>query len=808
MDFTRYPKRYAPIFICFFIIGALFLTLPSLVMAETQSDQAAWYRLRTNHVPFRPAEINPDTQGQLWMSAVEEYDPGVWRLDPETGKVDYITNNQKNNYLGAGFINSIHKPYLSAEVVYVLPDSLGNTWYALKDKGVWCEKADGQWLSFTQANTDQQLSTNDFQRIRLLEKNDGSLQVLLISYDGLALIDASYRLAAVRPRESSYNNYMFNDALIDSQGRYWVGRNNGLEMGDHLLNTANVNTLFPDQQSLPPVETPVTGILEDRRGNLWFISNAYVSQGVYCYQADGKWAHYDLRGLFSTSNQVICLVEDKSGSIWFGLYYGGLLRYTPTESGGNWTAYTGSSLGLQSEDIISLASTNKGICFVTGYNPGVPGNGTGVHYLPLNDQGQPQTEQLISYDYRSRSTSLASNRIAGVAADRQGGVWFASYDCPSLARLKADGSWQQFERVQLGEFGIVGVVADAQDHIFIVPQRQKPLAYNVAQEEWVNLPAFPGSEVYFYGVYRDAEDGIWFYSAEGVYYLNPTHSAWRHFTQDNSGLASDYVDYGVLVDRQQRVWLQGRYGVSLLERTANGEQWQSFTNGDNSGYSSGYRVYEDDQGQIWNAAKQKYNPQNGQWETLSDSSAFDGRTLHFLNGDLAANMDLSQALAPVSPVSELQEELMTVDTRGRVYFAAGMSSGLASVNAGVVVYDPGLQLPVEEEYEQWIGTTGTAEVPLDKEWRIRFNQPVDPTSLSYFRIQTAQGQDFAVVPEIWSGDASGATVVVKHQTPFAPDTGYTLFISNNVKQRDGVKRLVHGWRLDFTTASGPRPPGA
>ena len=662
-------------------------------MAESQPGSGEWYRLRANHVPFRPAEINLDSQGQLWMTAVEEYDPAVWCLDTRTGKVNYISNSEKNNYLGSSYINFINKPQLQSEVVYAVKDSRGNSWYAVKDKGVWCEKPDGQWESYTRENTAGQLPSNDFQRIRQVEKSDGSTWVLLISYEGLAVIDSSYHLAEVRTMEASYNNYMFNDALVDSRGQYWIGRNNGVEKGDSLLNTANVSTLFPDNQPFPPLETPITGMMEDSRANLWFISGAYVSEGVYCYKANGEWAHYDLKSLLSARNQVICLAEDKFGSIWFGLNYGGLVRYTPNLSGtsGEWTVYSGSSLGLQSDDILSIASADQGIYFVTGYNPSVPGNGTGLHYLPLNQQGQPQTGQIISYDYRTNSTSLASNRIGGVTADRQGGVWFASYDRPSLSRLKADGSWQQFHSNQnggiLGEFGIVGVVADSQDNIFMAPQRQQPRAYNAAREEWVSLPACPSADIFFYGVYRDSGDGIWFYSSDGVFYLNPTHSEWRQFTQANSGLVSDYVDYGVLVDSQQRVWMQGRYGVSLLDRSNNKEQWKSFTNGDSSGFNSGYRIYEDDQGNIWNANQQRYNVQNGCWETSADTSAFDLRKLHFLNGDLAANMDISQALVPVNV---LNEQLMTIDTRGRVYFAAGMA-GLASVNAGVVVYQPGAQ---------------------------------------------------------------------------------------------------------------------
>ncbi|MDD2422309.1 MAG: hypothetical protein PHU78_09275, partial [Heliobacteriaceae bacterium] len=671
-------RKHRCLLLFFTVIVAALLCFS--VSAATAAN-GSWYRLRTNHVPYYPLDLNRDSQGLLWLTATDEYACGVWRLNPVTGKVSYITNSAKNNYVGAANLDVIVKPQLQAQVADVLRTPGGDTWYTLKDQGVLCEKANGEWLSYTRANTGQ-LPSDDVQSLRLLTKSDGSTEVLLISFDGLALIDPTYRLTTVRNREYNYNNYMYreynynnymyNDALRDTRGRFWIARNNGLETGDSLLNTSGVNSLFPGQP-VPPVETPVTGIMEDDQGNLWFISDAYVSQGIYRYGSDGNWRHYDLSALVNagvTGNQVHCQAVDNTGNLWFGLYYGGLVRYSPAN--GTWTKYSGESLSLLSETVIAVTADQQGIWFVTGYNPAVPGNGTGVHFLPINAQGQPQPAAIVSYDYRSSSTTLASNRINGIAADQVGGVWFAAYDRPSLARLKADGSWQQFHSgqngVNFGEFGIVGLAADAKNNIFIVPQRQQPLAYNAAREEWVTLPVFPVPDTFYYGVYRDAEDGIWIYSAVGAFYLDPGHTGWQQFTRANSGLNDDYVDNGVLVDPQKRVWFQGRYGISLLRRTAEKDQWQSFTAGDNSGYNAGYRVYADDLGNIWNVAKQKFNPQTGKWETPADTTPFDRRTLQFLNGTVNAGFDLS--MAP-SPVTDLNEQLMTIDTSGRIYFAGG-----------------------------------------------------------------------------------------------------------------------------------------
>ncbi|GAB3903883.1 hypothetical protein GCM10028803_33030 [Larkinella knui] len=62
-------------------------------------------------------------------------------------------------------------------------------------------------------------------------------------------------------------------------------------------------------------------VLEDRKGNLWFGS---IGAGVYYY--DGKsFRNFTTRdGLIN--NEIVCIYEDKSGTIWFGAN-GGISRY-------------------------------------------------------------------------------------------------------------------------------------------------------------------------------------------------------------------------------------------------------------------------------------------------------------------------------------------------------------------------------------------------------------------------------------------------------------------------------------------------
>jgi len=122
----------------------------SLSQAETPPD---WYRIRTNSIPHQPNNVIVDAQGGVWVTAEDgtESEPGVWYHAPAAGPGDfqYITNKLRNNYQTTANSTLVEKPELDASVLYATQDSQENTWYALKNRTVLCEKADGNWLTFT-----------------------------------------------------------------------------------------------------------------------------------------------------------------------------------------------------------------------------------------------------------------------------------------------------------------------------------------------------------------------------------------------------------------------------------------------------------------------------------------------------------------------------------------------------------------------------------------------------------------------------------------------------------------------------------
>lgn len=677
-----------------------FFWLPALLLTVAASAAAAetpvWYRLRTNSVPYHPESLTVDSAGGVWVTAAEnfdyQYDMGVWYLPPENpeARFQHFTDDPSRNDLQGVYDTIVAKPSLDTHVRYAVKDGRGNVWYALNDRRVLCEKADGTWLTVPMPETSDP-GADSAHRIRLIDRPDETQLKMLISIKGIVVVGADFNISETRGARSDYNNDFIYDALIDSQGRYWVASGRGIETGPGILQTAFAADIaaYADDPDVPPTETPITCIAEDSRQNLWFINSTYGAEGVYCLTTGGDWRKFDLDVLTGARNTVTCLAAGADGTVWFGPLNSGLVSYAPAETE-TWTRITGAELGLKSESLLCLAEADDRLWFATDINPGVSGNGTGVHALTLS--GWSENPQVKSYTYRESSTSLTSNRIAYLAADLSGGVWFPAYDDPSVARLKADGAWEQFRTdamdstVVPGTGGIPGVGVDSNNIVFFAPQRAAPIAYDVGRAQWLSLPPGPAPDNYFYSLYVDPNDGKWFCGADVVYHLDAGNTVWTAYDTTDTSKFPDYRVERALMDDDGSMWFMTFYGICRMKNDPEGGNptWHTFKSGDNSGYTGGYRLHLDDVGRVWNSSGQVFQPDSNTWTTAQDTAAFDCRLLRFGNGRIPADMNLADALPPVTTVDP---DRMALDTAGNVYFAGGMV-GLASINTGVVVCRP------------------------------------------------------------------------------------------------------------------------
>src|SRR5262249_35226699 len=104
----------------------------------------------------------------------------------------------------------------------------------------------------------------------------------------------------------------------DSRGRFWVGAERGA------VRLARGEGGFTEHTE-SAIHGPVTVILEDRDGNVWFGSRGHgicrlSSQGV------SHWTTSDGLG----DDNIRSLAEDREGDLWIGKRSGGLSRWRQT----------------------------------------------------------------------------------------------------------------------------------------------------------------------------------------------------------------------------------------------------------------------------------------------------------------------------------------------------------------------------------------------------------------------------------------------------------------------------------------------
>ena len=693
------------------IVGGVFQT--ALAQEDTPP---AWYRIRTNSVPMSPEEITVDSTGAVWVTCVtdSEYNPGVWRLPSGETRFEYLTNSRANNWLHGDYNNVVEKPELAADVNYVVRDKAGNVWYALNNRTVLVEKADGSppWQTIAMENTYNEFygvdttNVDSAHIIHLIDNQDGSQDVLLVAETNAKRLDPNFNVVDSRLQYiSGYGDYI-RDVFFDSHGRYWVANEYGVQYGDTMF----TNTGFPagseeykNDPEVPPYDPwatiptsgePITGIMEDSEGNIWFTNSLYGSQWIYCLtnpNGTNDWIRYSPFALVGASNRVVCMAAGPDGVMWFGTNQeSGIITYNPGAAT-PWSRTPCASLGDIPSEILQGMWYDNGVLWFTTYSNS---SYAGVYALTVADSS------LESFTYREDSTSLTSNRIDCLAGDLSGGVWFAAYDKPSVARLKADKTWVQYKEdtmdltYERGKGSIPGIGVDSKNIVYMAPVRRVPIAYDIETEQWLTLPEPSLADPYVYSLYVDPKDGKWLCCSYAVYYLDADNSAWT--TYDNTGTirfphesgnpSAFYVEYGALMDNDGNMWFMTRYGISLMKMDPEGGDptWYQYAAGDDTGFQGGYRVVMDKNGQIWNVSNQIFDSSTDTWTTQTDTTLFDTRPLRFLNGDIPADVELEGAPEQLGGTAQ---ERMTVDTAGNVFFGGGMF-WLQSINKGVVVCTP------------------------------------------------------------------------------------------------------------------------
>lgn len=152
--------------------------------------------------------------------------------------------------------------------------------------------------------------------------------------------------------------------LVDRSGTIWVGTHGGVYRYNPSADQQGTQS-FSLFQQLPAIN--VSGILEDKSGNIWFASS---NQGVFRY--DGKTITNIAIKAGLGENYAGGLAQDKAGNMWF-LAKNGICKY----DGKTMTEYTPKD-GLGGTEFWGIYIEESGIIWVTArgsttrFDPSIP----------------------------------------------------------------------------------------------------------------------------------------------------------------------------------------------------------------------------------------------------------------------------------------------------------------------------------------------------------------------------------------------------------------------------------------------------
>ena len=259
-----------------------------------------------------------DTKGNLWFGTTDQ---GVYRYD------------------GKSFTNFTTKDGMRSDVVFsIVEDKRGNIWFGT---GSGISRYDGK--KFTGISTDPTVNNTV---TCILEDKTGKLWFAsdngVYWYDGKTFTNFLKGQGVVN--KNGLNLQIVQHMLEDRRGNIWfTTKTEGICRydGKSIINYKPDNELW------------FRGLLEDKKGNIW-VGTRY--RGVYRY--DGKSLPTGQAGFIKISLNdsldsytILSIIQDKSGNIWFGTEAGDLSK-RETE-GGVWVYNAVSFKNISMKDGLS-----------------------------------------------------------------------------------------------------------------------------------------------------------------------------------------------------------------------------------------------------------------------------------------------------------------------------------------------------------------------------------------------------------------------------------------------------------------------
>lgn len=328
-------------------------------------------------------------------------------------------------------------------ITCILHDGQGRHWFGTDGAGL--IKYDG--TSFHQYTQTQGLSSNYI--TSLIEDRKGNIWIGTGS-DGIVKFNGSMWTKYTTQQGLSSNEIL--SMVQDLNGNIWIGTaRNGLMKydGESILKNLSTAALnkeprfinFTTKQGLSSNE--ILCLKEDKQGNLWIgTRNGGVNMFDSHVNPDGKASFVrftDQQGL--QGKDVVNLAESRDGYLWFSNWGGGVSRYDPRVPEGpikNFTVFT-SKEGLANNFVHSMMTdskdhlwlgTNAGLCrFVNDFKQKIE---PPDRYLDMFSS-PPGDPILLNCTYENKFWEAGSNSNL-IDVDKKDFIWIASKERIAVIR--------------------------------------------------------------------------------------------------------------------------------------------------------------------------------------------------------------------------------------------------------------------------------------------------------------------------------------------------------------------------------------
>ncbi|MGC8794949.1 MAG: two-component regulator propeller domain-containing protein, partial [Bryobacteraceae bacterium] len=298
--------------------------------------------------------------------------------------------------------------------------------------------------------------------------------------------------------------------LADRHGNLWIRSSRRL-----LVRPTEAARFLARDRGLPE-NTTYGGLFQDRDGTLYVATDL----GVAIREADGWRVIGARQGL--PSDSVSAVLQDHEGSLWIGLYGGGLARWIGYRQ---WEAYTDQE-GLSNNSIWAIRRDCEGGLWVaTDY---------GLNWRPA---GRNLWRCWTARD------GLASNKVRDLELGRDGTVWAAS-DPGGVSRLEPrTGRVRKYgAREGLGNDRVLTLTLDETERLWAGTRRglfrsTSPGPDLRFERQWP--PGTDDNEIFF-GVRPAHGGGVWVAGSRGLARFQEGRW-WRWTTAD--GLKTNYIGY-------------------------------------------------------------------------------------------------------------------------------------------------------------------------------------------------------------------------------------------------------------------------